>query len=195
MTQTSNSKSHLSPKNSTSTQNPPLMTVLVSSENTRPSQSLPMRRMGTDHASAATDLLARHLATWGRGQESIHSNGSEKEHDGEGNVKGSCFRETGPAASRTEISSRPLGLRSAGSRLGDNEILVRLAVGLELHLVLVEGEFDAGVDGNQGLVGRLLLADVIVGGEPCGQRIPGRGVPCSFCAYRSWSHSQRKIQK
>jgi hypothetical protein len=57
-----------------------------------------------------------------------------------------------------------LGLGSAGSRLGDNEILVRLAVGLELHLVLVEGEFDAGVDGNQGLVGRLLLADVVVGG-------------------------------
>ena len=24
------------------------------------------------NASAATDLLARHLATWGRGQESIH---------------------------------------------------------------------------------------------------------------------------
>jgi hypothetical protein len=41
---------------------------------------------------------------------------------------------------------------------------VKLAVGLELHLVLVEGEFDAGVDGNQGLVGRLLLADVVVGG-------------------------------
>ncbi len=35
------------------------------------------------------------LATWGRGQESIHSNGSEKEHDGEGNVKGSCLRGTG----------------------------------------------------------------------------------------------------
>jgi len=142
------------------------MTVLVSSENTRPTQSLAMRRMGTAMVMHPLRRTFWHviLATWGRGQESIHNNGCEKEHDGEGNVKGSCLRGTGPAASRTESSSRPSGLRIAGSRLGDNEILVRLAVGLELHLVLVEGEFDAGVDGNQGLVGGLLLADVIVGG-------------------------------
>lgn len=56
------------------------------------------------------------------------------------------------------------GLRRAGSRLGDDEIVVRFAVGFELHLVFIECEFDAGVDRNQGLIGGLLLPNVVIGG-------------------------------